>query len=218
MAGYDNPEYRAYQTDVKDGKVTLPLWDETETITILPGELYCRVAFCGHTNTPSSSTNNLRKHVQRAHPHLTLVPGKNGKVPNNDIMAANRFYSSLYSKTDDDQDSSTEPSDASTPEPSSPPPPARKAPTRKAPTRKAPTRKPPAHLPSPEGLQPMPMKDGKIDAAAVRKVGIRKSGKRAPCSKCRNNGTTCGSTNVCDFWEYFESPEESEDAEEDADV
>lgn len=35
-----------------------------------------------------SSTNNLRKHVQHAHPHLTLAPGKNGKVPNANIMNA----------------------------------------------------------------------------------------------------------------------------------
>lgn len=38
-----------------------------------------------------SSTNKLRKHVQHAHPHLTVAPGKNGKAPNADIMNANHI-------------------------------------------------------------------------------------------------------------------------------
>ncbi|THC90641.1 hypothetical protein EYZ11_009903 [Aspergillus tanneri] len=95
-------------------------------------------------------------------------------------------------------------SKVSTPTPSSSPAPPRKPTTRKA-TATLPC------SPSPEGLRPLPMNDGKIDAAAVRKVGIRKSGKRAPCLKCRKNKITCGSTNICDFWDYFKLPEESEE-------
>ncbi|THC86966.1 hypothetical protein EYZ11_013588 [Aspergillus tanneri] len=31
---------------------------------------------------------------------------------------------------------------------------------------------------------------------------------------CRKNKTTCGSTDVCEFWDYFELPEEEEEEEE----
>ncbi|KAI5307338.1 hypothetical protein KEM56_006934 [Ascosphaera pollenicola] len=100
-----NPYYIAY-LKINKNKVNLPPWpkDDNELIDVLQGKVWCRVQDC-LIPTPTSSTNNLRKHLQQSHTELRVLAHKGGKPSTATLIKATQIYKSLDTKaTDENQD------------------------------------------------------------------------------------------------------------------
>ncbi|KAJ5203616.1 uncharacterized protein N7498_004495 [Penicillium cinerascens] len=97
-----NPNFQRY-LDLSKADLKLPSLTEDNKgyCTIEVGERYCRVEDCGNA-TLFTSTNNLRKHVQKQHPEVSLTGEEfGGRLCQADEFRAIEFFNEIMEAYDE---------------------------------------------------------------------------------------------------------------------